>query len=73
MINPYEIIFYGSYIFVAASSLVTLIEYHKKVNGLYARKDFFAYSILCLVAAFWPAIIFIGLVNRTLYVKQNNE
>lgn len=71
--NPYEIIFGVSYILVAASSVVALVEYNKKVNGVYAREDFLALSILGLVAAFWPAIIFVGLVNKTLYVRQDNE
>jgi hypothetical protein len=73
LLSPYEVIFGVSYILVAASSVITLIEYNKKVNGIYAREDFLAYSILCLVAAFWPAIIFVGLVNKTLYVRQDNE
>ena len=69
LLNPYEVIFAVSYIIVAAGSINTLIEFNKKVNGKYARKDFLAILILVFIAAFWPAIIFLALINRSLYIK----
>lgn len=72
LLNPYEVIFAVSYIIVAAGSITTLIEFNKKVNGKYARQDFFAILILVFIAAFWPAIIFLALINRSLYIKVEN-